>query len=47
MYFEPDKRFLQDDAIEIVSLMQGEIPPHQHAFFELAYIVDGQAYHQL
>lgn len=47
MYFEPERRFLQADAIEIVSLMQGDIPPHQHAFFELAYIVDGQAIHTL
>lgn len=47
MYFEPEQRFLQADAIEVVSLMQGDIPPHQHAFFELAYIVDGQAIHVL
>lgn len=47
MYFEPEKRFLKEDAIEIVTLMQGNIPPHQHAFFELAYIVDGQAIHIL
>ncbi|MCI8360756.1 MAG: AraC family transcriptional regulator [Clostridiales bacterium] len=47
MYFEPERRFLQADAIEVVSLMQGNIPPHQHAFFELAYIMDGQAVHVL
>ncbi len=47
MYFEPEMRFLQEDTVEFVSLMQGNIPPHQHAFFELAYIEDGQAIHIL
>lgn len=47
MYFEPELRFLQEDAIEVVALKQGFILPHQHAFFELAYILDGQANHIL
>lgn len=47
MYFEPELRFLQNDTIEIESRLQWDILPHQHAFFEMAYIVDGQAIHTL
>ncbi len=47
MYFEPELRFLQNDSVEIQSRLQYDILPHQHAFFEMAYIVDGQAIHTL